>query len=757
MIGAQNHIQVPTPRTSFRITEHDRVTINGTDFDFAGKSGDGYYLKPSEGNGLVQWFDAAQLSRLSAAGRINHSVGYYLPHDQKAAASSTISFRVSDLDAKQAERFHMKHAFMCAIDDIKAEHPDFKPSTKMIEEYLPEISAKATVYLKVVATEADLLEDQRLQGSMPVKGAGLPRRKRGGREVTTALPFQPDTLRKMYRTFKHDGPAGLVDNLSKSGNYTSLYGPEERALLASSARKSHLTLERKTITATVKDVKLAFKAVNQTRRENGLIELQTPGKDAIGRYLKNIPELEATIARRGRAYALKHLRPVIGGVEVARPGQRVEIDEQRIDLMTVLASPELQAYFGDEFLAPILSEEKRRWWIVLAIDCRTKIVLGMKLTLDPQSSAAKQCLQMVVRDKGLWSSDAGGRSSWDHAVVPEELVSDNGSGFKARDFTEACLDLGVAHVRTAAKSPTMRGVIERMFNTLSGSLMPRLSGRTFANPHTRGDYDADARACLNADDLAWVLVRWVVDIYHNTPHSGLLGLTPLEKWEEDIAAGNYPLRALPDRHHQRLAFGARLQRTLSKEGITVMGIRYNSPELAGLLARSGRQKMDIRWDQSDLSAIAVRLDGAWKNVPAVSPAQSEFDLHVWLKARRDLRAKYAKRRELSESIVLDAIKEIEKLNATRTAAFGLIDRTLSVDQLEKIEREMFSGFAITADQPIADDAGYGTLIEPRKPVGTGSNSARFAMSHGVEGDAAELSTRATSSPARWSLPTPLGE
>ncbi|QCO57856.1 hypothetical protein EOK75_19590 (plasmid) [Pseudorhodobacter turbinis] len=117
-------------------------------------------------------------------------------------------------------------------------------------------------------------------------------------------------------------------------------------------------------------------------------------------------------------------------------------------------------------------------------------------------------------------------------------VTDNGPAFKSEAFTNCCLDLRVATLRTHAGVPGMRGTGERIFGTLSTDLMPRLVGRTFSNSIERGDYKSEKRACLNAEDVAFVLVRWVVDIYHNSPHEGLGGRTPLEQWDADMEDGN---------------------------------------------------------------------------------------------------------------------------------------------------------------------------------------------------------------------------
>jgi putative transposase len=210
---------------------------------------------------------------------------------------------------------------------------------------------------------------------------------------------------------------------------------------------------------------------------------------------------------------MKTLRPVREGLTVARPGERVEIDEWCVDLMSIIHSAKLQAVFGEEFLEAVgLDNTKDRWWLVAAIDCRTRVILGMKLTRSPSASAARECLRMIVSDKGQWADAVGALAPWWHAVVPETLVTDNGSGFKSTVFSDACLDLKIAAVRTIAGIPGMRGTIERLFRTSALDLMPRLKGRTFSNPLERGDYQAEDRACLDVEDLAFALVRRIVDM-----------------------------------------------------------------------------------------------------------------------------------------------------------------------------------------------------------------------------------------------------
>ncbi|MCF3595751.1 DDE-type integrase/transposase/recombinase [Rhodobacteraceae bacterium LMO-12] len=473
------------------------------------------------------------------------------------------------------------------------------------------------------------------------------------------------------------------------------------------------------------------------------------------------------IARYGREYAIKQLRPVGKGLEVSRPGERVEMDEWCIDLQSIIHSADLKEFFGDELLDLIgLNGETARWWLVLAIDCRTKVILGMKLTRNPCTSSAQECLRMIVSDKGQLAAASGAPTPWSMAVKPEVLVTDNGPAFKSEAFTNCCLDLRIQTLRTHAGVPGMRGTGERIFGTFSTDLMPRLVGRTFSNSIERGDYKSQDRACLDAEDVAFILVRWVVDIYHNSPHRSLGGRTPLEQWDADMEDGNYPLSGLPDIDSKRLAFGKRLERKVSQEGIVVMGIQYQSPEVGMYFMGMNPKMVDIRWDPENLGAISVYLEGAWHVVPSVYDRFVGMHFHDWMKVHRALRAKSASRKVWNQEIVFNAIDQIEDLVKDRSMAFGIIDTTISDEQFKKIEGDFFSSFRIDDTPRLkADGKDLGRVITLRAPdpdiPPTGSKApvkaAVVKPSHDVQqredaADTANTPTKARAKAPKFSLP-----
>ncbi|MFT3691289.1 hypothetical protein [Paenirhodobacter sp.] len=184
-------------------------------------------------------------------------------------------------------------------------------------------------------------------------------------------------------------------------------------------------------------------------------------------------------------------------------------------------------------------------------------------------------------------------------------------------FTDCCADLGIILERTIAGHPAMRGKVERFFRTAIEGVCSRLSGRTFANVPERGDHEAEERACLSTSDLCFALVRWIVDVYHKAPQSGLGGHVPLQQWRCDHEEGNFPLHAVPDQRHKRLALGVALKCNLHKDGLTILGVLYHSEELAAAFLHDGGQELNLRWSHTDLGTIGVFFDDGWNEVPSV--------------------------------------------------------------------------------------------------------------------------------------------
>lgn len=693
----------------FVINPHDKITIQGRDMRLAQKTRNGYVLMNADGTGISETFDFCQLSRLNMAKEIHHEPDFFNP--EASLRRTTVSTaRLCDLTAKQRKRLKLRHALVSAFLEMQQESL-VRANDSSIEKCMPEICRRAYTYLSDEAPEPEAILRE-----MEVR-SGVRRKPRGGNLVAAVAPVHPRTLRSWLAAFKEFGLNGLADAISSRGNRMSYFNAEERALLMRTVRESYLSLNRPPKLTTVNDVKIAFRDENKKREVEGLSALRVPSREAVRKAINSLDKFEVVLARKGHAEAVKLFKPVLGGLQVDRPFQRVEIDEWSIDLITHLADTGLLSLFTKEELNDLgLDNKTGRWWITAAIDCRTRCIVGMKLTLNPTTCASLECLRMTTSDKGEWADAVGAVSGWHMAATPETLVSDNGPAFKAFKFTEACNDLNIIHELSIAGLPGMRGTVERAFRTSGTNLLPRLNGRTFSSVLERGDHPAEQRACLRPEDLCFALVRWIVDIYHNTPHAGLGGKTPLKQWEDDLEAGNFPLKACPTVRSDRLAFGIEVKRHLDKYGVTVLGVKYHSKVLANWYNKFGKQELILRWLANDIGCVEVRLGDDWYQVEAVGAGFDGLHAQVWLESRRSLKTSNPAKLKWREDTVCNAISAIREMNIDRSLQFGLITQNWNSERVESAEQALFYGFNITGsdvDTTITPGQ-HGRTVQPSK-------------------------------------------
>jgi putative transposase len=370
------------------------------------------------------------------------------------------------------------------------------------------------------------------------------------------------------------------------------------------------------------------------------------------------------------------------------------MDEWTVDLFSLMAENGLWAIFSDEEKASLGFEEEKitRWFLTVAICATTRCILAMKLSRAPSARSAMQTIDMIVRDKGVFADAVGTQYPWNMSGTPELIVTDCGSAFINFDTRAGASDLGIHIDAGPAGMPELRARIERMFGTMSTRLISRFTGRTFSNTIQKGDYDGEARAALTTEDLSEALVRWVVDVYHRTPHAGLGGETPANCWKRLVARSG--VAPMPSVRMRRKALGTRLERTVTKTGITVLGIRYHSEVLAQWFMHSNSRQVRVRWYSEDLGAIAVELDGKWIEVPSVFERFQGERAQTWLMAMREIRASVAALKAVDEMVIFNAMARIREIKAQAMARIGLMVDDYSAGRIKSLEDGMLIGFHV---------------------------------------------------------------
>ena len=694
----------------------DSVEMDGATYRPHSRNTEGWLLERVDRDAPAQFFGHDELWARATRGGLRHVPGAYDPHAQLRAQTNGAD-PVSALSEEARRQVRLRSALCEAF--LEAERTgEVQRTDAEIKRAMPGLCMRAAEYLREV----------------PDTGASG-----GTMEVPKAV--SPRTMRRYLSAREEAGLAALADGRATSGNRQPRFTPEESAILMREVRgyASPLKPTQKTIHDNVKG---AIGAENARREAEGLPPLHTPSREAVRAAIKRLDPFLVDIAREGAARARATRAPVGRGLDLTRPLERVEMDEWNIDLVTIMNDNGLLELLDAEDRARLgLDGTSGRWWLSVAICCTTRCILAMKLSRTPNTArSAIETLHMAVRDKGQWADAVGALSPWDMAGLPEKVVTDCGAGYKAFAFRAAASDLGVAHELAQAGLPELRGRVERLFQTVSLSLLPRLEGRTFSNVVQKGD--ADPTAVLTADDLAFALTRWVIDFYHNSPHEGLDGQTPLECWRALHAT--WGVRPPPDIRTRRVVFGTPLTRVAQRAGIRVAGVWYQSEDLQRwrVHAHAQEREVEIRWYAEDIGAIEAKIDGAWTAVPALRDGLAGVHAHTWRAAVRELRATHRAQAALSDDIVRQAIAAIEARNASARARAGLIVEDWSEERLAQEEARLFVGvdFGTTEHAPEPDEdhvLGEGIALPtgPAAGASTGASPGASPDSAGPDGPA----------------------
>jgi len=668
-------------RTRYRFETYDKVTIAGIDFRPISENEEGYIFVRVDKTGVAQAFPHGVLSRRVADGDIVHERGAFLPEGarRRLVKSAVDVDLLATLPADARKRMVIRDAYVQAFFDLERQGR-VKRTYHSVDRVMVKLQTLAKEYTDT-------------------RNGKAARTYVGGYETLPKAPSSKSLL-EWVRDYERDDLVGLGDRRAKGGNRTSRFLPEERIILMEQVRK-YATPERPTQAIIFRNVQAAFQAANAERAEEGLSPLAVPSRETVRRAILKLDPFQVDIGRMGLEAARRKHAPVGQGLQVTRPLERVEMDEWEVDLITILSDTGLLAVLDDKDLRSLGFLDSKgkprksfRMWLSVAICATSRCIVGMRLSTTPTGANAVKTLEMVVRDKGQWADAVGALSSWDMHGTPEAIVTDGGSSYKSLDFRGACADLGITAERAPGGLPQLRGTVERVFRTIGDNLMPRLTGRTFSNVVARGDYDSEGRAALTIDDLTFALIRWVVDIYHNTPHAGIGGQTPLNRWRELNQV--WGVTPIPATRRRRLVFGTARECTIQNDGITVLGIRYQTEQLARWSIHAREKRVEVRWYPEDLGAIEVKLDGEWHQVGAAFAGFKGVKAQIWLAAARRLRAARRKEAEMALPIVLQAIREIEAMNSDAKAAASILTEDWSEDRLAYEEERLFTGFNVVA-------------------------------------------------------------
>ena len=407
--------------------------------------------------------------------------------------------------------------------------------------------------------------------------------------------------------------------------------PRVDALIDEQLRSYYLRPERPTIRSLVERVHLSCDELGLPR----------PSWRAIKRRILRLDARTKLARREGATAARAVFTPVVEEYKSSGPLDVVQIDHTTVDLIVV------DEVSRQPIGRPILS---------LAIDVYTRVVTGFYLALDhPAILRAGVCVAQSVFEKDAWLAERGIDIPWPVGGLPRAVHVDNAGEFHSHAFTRVLEDFGVDVIYRPVARPHFGGHVERLIGTTMGAVH-LLRGTTFSSVKARGDYPAEARAIMTLRELEHWLALEVLGKYHHRIHSALKR-PPIAVWSE--LAASTPLRMPKDRLEFLTGLLPYQWRLPRRDGIHLLGIRYWSDALVGLLGYH-EGKLMIRYDPRDLSRVWVRRpDG--RHVEARYKNLAREPISLWEHNRAMERLRQQGRQEVTEEILFRAIREQRRI------------------------------------------------------------------------------------------------
>jgi putative transposase len=453
-----------------------------------------------------------------------------------------------------------------------------------------------------------------------------------------------------------------------------------------------------------------LKTLNEVRVVAGSPAYPIPCDKTFFHRIDRLTSFEVCAGQLGLDNAGKEHRPISSGLDVTRPGERIEIDEWRVPLQTLMIEAGVWEALNREERRLVA---RARWWLNVAIDAASRCILGMRLSKTATSVSAIATLAMCFIDKKIYADAVGALTPWDQFCGIETVCTDQGSAYIGEEFKGAAVSVGAEPENPPAGLAEWRARIERLFGTAHTQLISRFTGRSFHNVVALAGYPSEDRASLTLEELSWAFVRYFVDVYHNSPHEGLDGETPRNCFKR--LSKLYGVVPPPDAKTLRNAFGLRLTRRLEKRGVRVANLHFQSLKLQEFRRKVGSRNVQVRLDPNDIGAISVKVSDSpenWLTVPCIRKGFVGVRAADWLEARLELRRQFGDEAKIDESIVRKALAAIQEMAESAVRRAG-ISTMLTAKEINDAERRLTISWAPSEEDEAPGDAELFDGIVPR--------------------------------------------
>ncbi|MCL1125518.1 Mu transposase C-terminal domain-containing protein [Shewanella surugensis] len=328
--------------------------------------------------------------------------------------------------------------------------------------------------------------------------------------------------------------------------------------------------------------------------------------------IKRLEPYDVDLLRFGRSYVQKKYKLGDKFSEPTSVMERVEIDHTVLDL-TVLMEDN-HTVIG-------------RPTITALVDCYSSCVVGFYVSFHEPSylSIRAALINSMLSKDSIKERFPSIKAEWPCHGKIELLVVDNGAEFWGDSLESACKELGINTSYNPVGKPWKKPKIERFFRTLNTEFIDPFPGKNFRSTDAKRDYQPDKEATLSFSVFNELLHKWIIEVYNHKADARKTRV-PIAKWYEGMSV--YPPNQYKGDDKDQLCakLGILETRSISKDGVPFLHLRYDSQELLDyrkyrpIASRRGL-KVDIKINPHDLSFVYVYLEQQcyYLKVPARDP------------------------------------------------------------------------------------------------------------------------------------------
>ncbi len=164
-----------------------------------------------------------------------------------------------------------------------------------------------------------------------------------------------------------------------------------------------------------------------------------------------------------------------------------------------------QIWYGDVMHGPklMIDGRMRKVYLVSLMDDASRLLAHSAFCLGETALDIEGVLKQAVLKRGL----------------PMKLVIDNGAAYRSGSLKGICARLGIHMIFCRPYAPEGKGKLERWHRTFRNQFLSEL----------------DSSRIHDLNDLNTRLWAWLEQVYHHRVHTSLKGLTPLMRYQQDLA------------------------------------------------------------------------------------------------------------------------------------------------------------------------------------------------------------------------------